>query len=89
MNPNDIDIRTAGLDDAEEILSIYAPYVTKTAITFEYEVPDLREWEERMKRTLKLINAGINSEPGTTWFGWRKRLGRTDRSRCPSLLFRI
>ena len=53
MNPNEINIRTAGLDDAEEILRIYAPYVTKTAITFEYEVPDLREWEERMKRTLK------------------------------------
>ena len=32
-------IRVAKEEDAEELLKIYAPYVEKTAITFEYEVP--------------------------------------------------
>ena len=35
MENNDIHIRVASEDDAEEILAIYAPYVIKTAITFE------------------------------------------------------
>ena len=32
-------IRPANLADAQAIQAIYAPYVEKTAITFEYEVP--------------------------------------------------
>lgn len=35
--------------DAEELLAIYAPYVEKTAITFEYEVPTLDEFRERIR----------------------------------------
>lgn len=46
-------IRTACLEDASEILEIYRPYVEKTAITFEYEVPDLEEFKERMRKTLR------------------------------------
>ncbi|MBE8951644.1 MAG: GNAT family N-acetyltransferase, partial [Quinella sp. 1Q7] len=42
-------IRKAELKDAEELLSIYAPYVEKTAVTFEYEVPSLEEFQNRMK----------------------------------------
>ena len=34
-------IRIATENDAEELLNIHAPYVEKTAITFEYEVPSL------------------------------------------------
>lgn len=48
----DIKVRTAGISDAQEILEIYAPYVRKTAITFEYEVPALAELERRIKHTL-------------------------------------
>lgn len=48
-----ITIRTATLDDAEEILKIYAYYVEHTAITFEYEVPTLEEFRGRIARTLK------------------------------------
>ena len=33
--------RLATLDDAPALLSIYAPYVEKTAISFEYDVPSL------------------------------------------------
>ena len=39
MEETKIRIRTAGPDDAEQLLAIYAPYVEKTAITFEYDVP--------------------------------------------------
>lgn len=35
--------------DAEELLEIYRPYVEKTAITFEYDVPSVSEFEGRIK----------------------------------------
>ena len=48
-----ITVRTASPEDASEILNIYAPYVEKTAITFEYDVPDLNEFRQRIVNTLK------------------------------------
>lgn len=44
-----MDIRSAEIEDAKEILSIYAPYVEKTAITFEYTTPSLSEMERRIE----------------------------------------
>lgn len=41
-------IRFAQLSDAEELLRIYAPYVTDSVITFEYDVPSPIEFEKRM-----------------------------------------
>lgn len=35
----DLLIRFAKMEDAEELLALYTPYVTDTVITFEYEVP--------------------------------------------------
>lgn len=46
-------IRVANAQDAPALLSIYAPYVLNTAITFEYEVPALQEFEARIRRTLE------------------------------------
>ncbi len=48
-----IEIRTATVDDAEDILKIYAPYVTDTAITFEYVVPSIDEFKNRIAATIK------------------------------------
>lgn len=31
-------------EDAAELLAIYAPYVSETAISFEYEVPTLEDF---------------------------------------------
>lgn len=45
-------IRTARLDDAESILKLYAYYIENTAITFEYKVPSLPEFQARIKNTL-------------------------------------
>ena len=36
---NDVAIRLASVDDAEELLKIYAYYVEHTAVSFEYDVP--------------------------------------------------
>ncbi len=41
-------LRLAQENDAEAILDIYRPYVEKTVITFEYEVPHLEEFKERI-----------------------------------------
>ena len=48
----DITIRMATTEDAKEILDIYTPYITDTAITFEYDVPSVEEFQERIKNTL-------------------------------------
>ena len=48
-----VELRTANLSDAPRLLEIYAPYVTDTAITFEYDVPAVEEFRERMERTLE------------------------------------
>jgi len=48
-----IRIRPVKPEDAEKLLAIYAPYVEQTAITFEYEVPTVEEFRERIHNTLK------------------------------------
>lgn len=47
-----ITLRFAEENDAEELLGIYAPYVRETAITFEYDVPEVDEFRERIRKTL-------------------------------------
>ena len=39
MNIEDVVVRVATTNDAYSILNIYASYVEKTAITFEYHIP--------------------------------------------------
>ena len=46
-------IRRATPADAEALLGIYAPYVEHTVITFEYLVPTLEEFRERIRHTLE------------------------------------
>ncbi len=46
-------IRKAKISDAEELLGIYAPYVTDTAVTFEYKVPSAENFSDRIYNTLK------------------------------------
>lgn len=52
MNEN-ISIRLATEADAENLLAIYTPYVTQTAITFEYEVPSVEAFRDRIRKTIK------------------------------------
>ena len=46
-------IRTARPEDASALLDIYAPYVVNTAISFEYEVPSIEEFQARIKNILQ------------------------------------
>ena len=41
-------IEKATIDDAEELLAIYAPYVRDTAVSFEYVVPSVEEFVDRI-----------------------------------------
>ena len=53
MMDDNIRIRAASPEDAEELLRIYAPYVEKTAISFEWDVPSVSEFRRRIENTLK------------------------------------
>lgn len=53
MQSTDIHIRVAKTEDMGKLLGIYAPYVEKTAITFDYEVPSLEEYTDKLGKILK------------------------------------
>lgn len=53
MTIEQIKIRVAKIQDVPELLKIYAPYVEKTAVTFDYEIPTLSEFTEKIGRILK------------------------------------
>lgn len=53
MMIDDISIRFAKPEDAKELLNIYEYYVNKTAISFETEVPSVKEFRIRMENILK------------------------------------
>ncbi len=58
-------IRVAKAEDAQALLSIYAPYVEATAITFEYEVPSEDEFTKRIQHILQkypYLVAELNGE---------------------------
>lgn len=42
-------IRQVQLSDAEQILRVYAPFITDTCISFEYVVPNLEEFTKRIE----------------------------------------
>ena len=48
MNSN-LKIREANVSDAKRLVEIYAPYVKETAVSFEYKVPTVEEFEERIR----------------------------------------
>ena len=53
QNMNDTIIKIAKTKDINELLKIYEPYVTNTVVTFEYEVPTIKEFQNRMDKILK------------------------------------
>ncbi|QOV19595.1 GNAT family N-acetyltransferase [Blautia liquoris] len=46
-------IKIAEKQDGRRLLEIYAPYVERTAITFEYVVPTVQEFEARISHVLQ------------------------------------
>ncbi len=57
-------IRKAAIEDAQRLLEIYAYYVKNTAITFEYDVPSLEEFTNRIDGTLKKYPYLVLEEDG-------------------------
>ena len=49
---DDLRVRLASVDDAKEMLAIYAPVVLETAISFELEPPTVEEFRGRISATL-------------------------------------
>ena len=66
----DINIRTATVEDAAEILKIYAPYVENTAISFEYDVPSLEEFKGRIENTLEKYPYLVATDEGGAILGY-------------------
>lgn len=64
-----MNIRVAKLEDAEQLVDIYKFYVEKTDITFEYEVPTVEEFIDRMKSIL-IKYPYIVAEEGNTILGY-------------------
>lgn len=48
-------IEPVKIEDAKELLEIYEPYVKNTAISFEYEVPSLSEFEDRIRNISSIL----------------------------------
>ena len=46
-------IRDVNITDAARLLEIYSYYVEHTAITFEYNIPSLQEFQKRIENTLR------------------------------------
>lgn len=49
----EIIIRPVTAADAAELVSVYAPYVLETGVTYEYEVPSVEEFRGRIENTIK------------------------------------
>lgn len=56
--------RIATTKDAAAIRAIYAPYVEGTPITFEYDVPSVLEFEQRILNTLSRYPYYVAEEAG-------------------------
>ncbi len=50
---NEVYIRDAKISDAADLLKIYEYYVIDTAITFEYDVPSVEEFTQRIETVTK------------------------------------
>ena len=59
-----MNIRLANKNDAAVLVAIYAPYVEKTAITFEYDVPSMEEFSGRIEETLERYPYLVAEEEG-------------------------
>lgn len=57
-------IRIATENDVKELLDIYGYYIENTAITFEYTVPSIEEFRERIRETLEKYPYLVYEESG-------------------------
>ncbi len=60
-------VRMATVEDAANILHIYAYYIENTTTTFEYIVPSVAEFSERMAKILQKYPYLVYEENGTIY----------------------
>ena len=58
-------LRMAVPEDADALLAIYTPYVEKTAISFEYQIPSREEFSQRISSTLSRYPYIVACRKGT------------------------
>lgn len=51
---SEVNIREVRFEDAPRLIEIYSYYVLNTVITFEYEVPSLEEFENRIRNITRV-----------------------------------
>ncbi|HFI0218745.1 TPA: N-acetyltransferase family protein [Streptococcus suis] len=59
-----IKIQSAQIEDATDLVAIYAPYVENTAITFETEIPTVADFAGRIEKTLEKFPYLVAVEEG-------------------------
>ncbi|HEM5984310.1 TPA: N-acetyltransferase [Streptococcus suis] len=59
-----IKIQSAQIEDAADLVAIYAPYVENTAITFETEIPTVADFASRIEKTLEKFPYLVAVEEG-------------------------
>jgi L-amino acid N-acyltransferase YncA len=72
-------IRFAKESDCKQILDIYAPYIIRSAISFENQVPSLEDFKNRFKETTEKYPWLVFEEDGVI-LGYA--YGSSHRSRC-------
>lgn len=72
-------IRLAEINDAEQILNIYAPYIENTTISFEDAVPSKEEMEGRIRHVL-VSNPWIVAEEDNKLLGYAYSSKHRERS---------
>ena len=60
-------IRTATMADVPRLVEIYGYYVENTAISFEYDIPSVEEFGNRVQKTLKNYPYLVVEEDGKVW----------------------
>lgn len=60
-------IRLAKPSDAAQILEIYAPIIQHTAITFEYEIPEVEQFAQRISKTSEFYPYLVWEEQRKIW----------------------
>ena len=61
---NKVILRPAQVEDGAALLEIYRPYIERTAITFEYTVPTVGEFQGRIRQTLERYPYLVAEENG-------------------------
>lgn len=71
-----VKIRMATPADAKDLLEIYAPYILRTGITFEYEVPSETVFRKRIESVLEKYPYLVAEEDGKMiGYAYAKELG--------------